>query len=185
MPHTTKSATKSAMEISLDAIPAEGVELEFEGDAPTLGLETEEMDLEGPIALTARLDRSGATVAVAGTLSALMRLRCGRCGKELRFRVGSTFRTAFMPLSESPADGEVQLAKDDLDVIFYDGACVPLHRLVREQMILATPMRPLCVSGCQGLCTRCGQDLNVRACSCPPSEFSSGGRRLFDRRPGA
>ena len=179
--------TKSAMEVSLDAIPAEGLEVSFEGDAPTLGLEAEEIEFEGPVAVTARLDRAGTTVAAAGTLSALTRLPCGRCGKDLRFRVHSTFRTVFTPLSESPADGEVQLAKDDLDVIFYDGPCVPLHQLVREQIILATPMRPLCSSGCHGLCPRCGQDLNLGTCACPfeSSLGLGGGRRLLDPSPGA
>jgi uncharacterized protein len=41
-----------------------------------------------------------------------------------------------------------------------------LTPLIREQMILALPTRPLCQEDCRGLCPRCGANLNERDCGC-------------------
>jgi len=38
---------------------------------------------------------------------------------------------------------------------------------VRESLILAVPMKPLCEDDCQGLCQRCGTNLNRASCECP------------------
>jgi len=35
---------------------------------------------------------------------------------------------------------------------------------VRQEIILAYPMIPLCKPDCKGLCRSCGQDLNVKSC---------------------
>jgi two-component system sensor histidine kinase PilS (NtrC family) len=37
---------------------------------------------------------------------------------------------------------------------------------VREDILLAFPARNLCSGGCRGLCSECGQNLNVRECGC-------------------
>lgn len=173
-------AMKPTMEISLEDIPREGLELDFEGDAVSLGLEGDEMGFDGPVAITARLDRAETTVNATGTLSARVRLQCGRCGKDVQFPVRSDFQTAFKRLSKFPPDEEARLTKTDLDVIFYEGGLISLAHLVREQILLATPMRPLCSPGCKGLCPKCGQDLNLGACGCP-IVGSPAGRWLFDQ----
>ncbi|MBI2174769.1 MAG: DUF177 domain-containing protein [Candidatus Omnitrophica bacterium] len=36
---------------------------------------------------------------------------------------------------------------------------------VRQEIILAYPMIPVCREDCKGLCISCGQNLNVAACS--------------------
>ncbi len=166
------------MEISLQDIPGEGLELDVQGEAITLGLAVGEIEVEGPVALTARLDRAGTRVDASGRLSARVRLKCSRCGREFPFTIQSDFQTVFTPLAESPTEEEVRLTRADMDVIFYEGAVIPVHRLVGEQILLTTPMRPLCSADCKGLCPRCGQDLNVMVCACPQQ---ASGRRLLDR----
>jgi uncharacterized protein len=37
---------------------------------------------------------------------------------------------------------------------------------MREQFYLALPMKPLCDSGCHGLCPECGTNLNRETCTC-------------------
>ena len=38
---------------------------------------------------------------------------------------------------------------------------IDLTPLLREEVILATPLAPLCRPDCEGLCPQCGRDLNV------------------------
>jgi uncharacterized protein len=41
-----------------------------------------------------------------------------------------------------------------------------LAEVVRQQLLLALPMHPVCRSACSGLCPHCGQDLNEGPCDC-------------------
>ncbi len=50
---------------------------------------------------------------------------------------------------------------------FYQGENVELAPMLREHIILAAPMKPLCREECAGLCARCGKDLNEGPCQCP------------------
>jgi uncharacterized protein len=45
-----------------------------------------------------------------------------------------------------------------------------LEPLIREQVLLALPTRPLCDENCRGLCPSCGVDLNEKACRCANAE---------------
>jgi uncharacterized protein len=45
-----------------------------------------------------------------------------------------------------------------------------LEEAVRQAWTLAMPMQPLCRPDCNGLCARCGKDLNEGACSCSQEE---------------
>jgi uncharacterized protein len=52
------------------------------------------------------------------------------------------------------------------DVYHYLGDHLELAPMLREQLILASPMHPLCTEECLGLCPRCGKDLNEGPCLC-------------------
>src|SRR4029078_5821755 len=40
--------------------------------------------------------------------------------------------------------------------------------MLREQFVLALPMKPLCAQACRGLCAACGENLNRTECACTP-----------------
>src|SRR6185436_6751772 len=49
-----------------------------------------------------------------------------------------------------------------------DATEIDLTPAVREELILAVPRYVLCRQDCRGLCPRCGHDLNIGPCDCPP-----------------
>ncbi len=53
----------------------------------------------------------------------------------------------------------------------YDGEEVDVSPLIREQLLLALPTRPLCQEGCRGLCPQCGANLNLNSCDCSAAKF--------------
>ena len=57
-----------------------------------------------------------------------------------------------------------------LDYGFLEGDSVDVSVLVQEQLLLSVPVQPLCREDCQGICQRCGADLNREACRCAESE---------------
>ena len=64
----------------------------------------------------------------------------------------------------APPEGEVEEQNDDL--YYFAGDHLELAPMLREQLILASPMHPLCSEECLGLCARCGKDLNEGPCRC-------------------
>lgn len=48
---------------------------------------------------------------------------------------------------------------------FY-GDEIPISEELRENVLLNLPLKPLCSSGCKGLCPQCGANLNKHLCDC-------------------
>jgi len=45
-----------------------------------------------------------------------------------------------------------------------------LTEAIRQNAIVAIPMKPLCREDCAGICPKCGKDLNQGECGCPTEE---------------
>jgi uncharacterized protein len=77
----------------------------------------------------------------------------------------------FLPESEALAeydDGEgAELQDRDLVVTFYKGDVLDLGGVIREQTLLAQPMKRLCREDCKGVCPTCGSNRNIKSCDCP------------------
>ena len=58
--------------------------------------------------------------------------------------------------------------EQELDTAFYQDGVIDLRQLVREQIFLMLPMKPLCQESCAGLCPVCGTNLNTGSCECSP-----------------
>jgi uncharacterized protein len=55
---------------------------------------------------------------------------------------------------------------EDADQDWFNGKTIDFDPILREQLLLALPMHVVCREECKGLCSVCGQDLNVKSCGC-------------------
>ncbi len=120
-----------------------------------------------PVELSGVVEKAGRGFLLAGEVSGSVRLICSRCLKEFVFSFAEPVSVQLVPASLAPREDETQLGKDELDVRFFDEPVVELPELAAEQVELAVPLKPLCRESCQGLCPRCGADLNQGLCACP------------------
>lgn len=169
-------------------ITAEGLSLVGEASAEELGLTETDATLRGPLSLSLDLMQADEMIAVRGVLEGTVVRQCVRCLKEyddpLAFSVHAAFARegkeaktgARQPKVAEARKGRPAPAKDDAQVVeedegddryFYQGDHVELAPMLREHVILAAPMQPLCREDCAGLCARCGKDLNEGLCQCP------------------
>ncbi len=90
-----------------------------------------------------------------GLFRTQLQLECARClelfAQPIEFRLEETFR----PPSEKETDSPLRM----------DGT-LNLTQPLREYILLAIPMRPLCRPDCRGLCSQCGHNLNQGPCEC-------------------
>ncbi|MBI5694844.1 MAG: DUF177 domain-containing protein [Nitrospirae bacterium] len=95
-----------------------------------------------------------------------MGLVCARCGGEFRYETESSFEMDLVPFTTIERADEKELQTDEMDVDYYKDDTIDLDEILREQVLLQAPMKPLCSEDCKGLCQYCRQDLNIKDCGC-------------------
>lgn len=123
-------------------------------------------DFDFPAAAAVRMQyyRSGQELFFQGHIEGPVVGHCARCTEDYAFLLQKDFSLVLVPRQQVP--GDTELSEDDLDLSFYQGDAVDLSPLIREQIILALPTRPLCQEACKGLCPQCGANLNTQTCEC-------------------
>ena len=110
-------------------------------------------------------------VVADGRMTAPWHGECRRCLKEISGEVEVEFRELF---EKHPKEGETYpLGHEEID----------LEPLIREALLLALPLAPLCEASCQGICPTCGADLNEGPCGCPPAGRDPRWAALDDLHP--
>ena len=117
-----------------------------------------------------RVDVVGAKVLIQGDCEAAIRTECSRCLRDIREVLAFSFTHVLEPRpgGVDAEEEEVELTDDDLDVSYIEGFEFELDDIIREHLLLALPMVPLCREECLGLCGMCGADKNVTDCDCSP-----------------
>lgn len=106
-------------------------------------------------------------ILVTGQVHTVLEVRCDRClerfelpvevGIEESFRARIDLRSgAVLP----PVPGE------ELETLIDEHHILDLTEVMRQDILLAVPMHPVCRPDCAGLCPECGQNRNEGACDC-------------------
>ena len=128
-----------------------------------------EYRLAAPVELSMDVSRVGGDAfAVSGRAKTTIELECSRCVEPFTVPVDAAFDLRYVPQAENAGDGEREIAEDDLATAYYREGLLDVVDLLREQLQLALPMKPLCVESCRGLCPQCGANLNRTTCGCTP-----------------
>lgn len=136
----------------------------------------------GEVTIRAVLEKGERGYALRGRAAGSATLRCVRCLGEFPFSFDEEFDVQLVPAALAPREEETRLGSGDLETRFYKEPFLDLAEVAAEQLQLAVPMKPLCDESCQGLCPRCGSDLNRGRCACPPSRDGRWSA-LLDFRP--
>jgi DUF177 domain-containing protein len=105
-------------------------------------------------------------IRVNGDLSARVEAACARCLEPVIQNVSRKFDLLYRPLGTDAGPDERSVAAAESEVSYYQGDGILLEDMVREQVLLAVPLKMLCREDCQGLCPQCGKNLNSGSCSC-------------------
>ena len=103
---------------------------------------TSEIKQVEPLEVNATAELFDGEIRISGRLETKVELSCARCLEEER------------------------LKDDDSEIAFFSGEGLFLADVLREQVLLALPMKVICQSDCRGLCANCGANLNHEECRC-------------------
>jgi uncharacterized protein len=112
--------------------------------------------------LAGRLSKSGRDVVVRGRLRAELDVPCARCLQPARVAVDediSALAVETGQLRDSHSQGRDKRDKEEdepgadeaADILPFDGDSFVLDGLVRDELLLAIPMIPLCSEACPGI----------------------------------
>jgi uncharacterized metal-binding protein YceD (DUF177 family) len=115
------------------------------------------------LAFTGRIDRSGESYLLRGDLRGKVITPCGRC---LEPAVVDLDLPLIVSYEERDEDEEVEDDEEDGEVRAFSGGEIDLAPELRDEILLAMPIGPVCRPDCAGICSVCGGNRNVTACDC-------------------
>ncbi|HEV3510576.1 MAG TPA: DUF177 domain-containing protein [Candidatus Sulfotelmatobacter sp.] len=105
-------------------------------------------------------------IRLRGQLSAGLELQCARCLEPVREDIKRDFELLYRPLGADAGRDELSVTDAEAEIGYYQGEGLLLEDVLREQLLLALPLKVTCREDCKGLCPQCGKNLNETQCSC-------------------
>jgi uncharacterized protein len=160
---------------------SEKVSLEGAFEPGAIDFASEGLRQLGPLQWRATAERVGEEVRIAGSVDAVVELSCSRCLEPAKVEVGRAFDLFFRENDENMYDeDEVELTEEDTRTAFFSGTQLAVGDILREQLLLALPMKALCKVDCKGLCPVCGTNRNLNTCNCSDESFSPNMEKLLE-----
>jgi uncharacterized protein len=116
-----------------------------------VGLDVIAVPAGATISLDVRLESVSEGVYVSGSVSAPLAGECARCLDELTDELTVEIAELF-----AYPDSVTDETTDDDELPRVVGEHVDLEQTVRDAVVLALPLAPLCADDCAGLCPECG-----------------------------
>ena len=128
----------------------------FPAPAPDdLGVELIGVPVGSEIDLDLRLESVMEGVLVSGTATATLEGECGRCLEP----VTDSLTVDLQELFAYP-ESTTEATADDEETSVMEGDHLDLEPALRDAVVLALPLTPLCREDCAGLCAECGERLD-------------------------
>jgi uncharacterized protein len=106
------------------------------------------------VSVNVHLEALSNGVSVHGNATATWVGECRRCLAPLREQM------------QIDVDELYQVVADSPDAYSIENDQINLLPMVRENLLVAIPLGPLCRADCPGFCPHCGTDLKVGSCGC-------------------
>jgi uncharacterized protein len=128
----------------------------FPAPAPAdLGVELIGVPAGSAIDLDLRLESVMEGVLVSGTAAVMLTGECGRCLDP----VNDTLTVDLQELFAYP-DSTTDQTVDEDETARMEGDFLDLEPTLRDAVVLALPLTPVCSEDCSGLCAECGERLD-------------------------
>lgn len=105
-------------------------------------------------------------IRLIGEFSGEFEANCARCLEPVPIPLQRTFDLLYRPLGSDRRADEVSITEAETEIGYYQGDGMELADSLREQVLLAVPIRFVCSEQCKGICAVCGKNLNEGACGC-------------------
>lgn len=109
-------------------------------------------------------------IRIKGRLATRLETNCARCLEPLTQDVKREFDLLYRPQGTDVGRDEISVTDAEAEIGYYVGEGILLDDVIREQILLAVPVKVTCRDDCKGLCPHCGKNMNQETCSCGVAE---------------
>lgn len=114
------------------------------------------------------------TVILDGEINGRCTVVCDRCGELYEENLQSEFTyLATIKREKSPDVVDQEFSDEDALTLYLAEPIIEVGEILREQAMLAVPLKKLCNEDCRGICAGCGAVLNRESCRCQPLKNDS------------
>jgi uncharacterized protein len=128
-----------------------------------LGIEVIGVPVGSAVELDLRLESVVEGVLVTGTVEADLKGECVRCLEPIEQELEADFQELYYYPESADRFGGTSKASDDDDedeeASRLEGDLFDLEPVLRDAVVLALPLQPVCQEDCLGLCSECGARL--------------------------
>ncbi len=107
-----------------------------------------------------------ADIRLRGRFAGNFEVPCARCVEPVEIPLEAEFDLIFRPATADSDAPERSITAVETEIGYYQKDSLLLEDVLREQVLLALPVKTLCKPDCKGLCPRCGENRNSTACTC-------------------
>ena len=140
------------MKIHVKEVAEEGLSQRATYDPKPLDMERDDIRLNEPFEVEAFITRTERELIVKADIRCPLLMTCARCLEDFSAHIDTD---AIFHYKVQPAD------------------TVDITDEVRQEIVLAYPMFPICQTTCKGLCSTCGQNLNLATCGHATAEHEN------------
>jgi len=138
--------------------------IEYETYFDEIEWEGEKLKFKEPVKVKAVFTNTKDDIIVSSEVNTVLNVKCHRCLKEFPYEMSIQF--------EEEIKKSINSAGFDKDVFYLDeDNTIEFDDVVKMHIVLNLPMRFICDVGCKGLCSKCGQNLNIISCTCKEDVF--------------
>ncbi|MFH1381265.1 MAG: DUF177 domain-containing protein [Chloroflexota bacterium] len=127
-----------------------------------------------------QLIRTDRGILARGNLTTQVELTCSRCLKRFTCPVALNIEEEYFPTIDVTTGLPVPPPEEVDSFTIDSNHILDLTEAIRQYLLLAIPMKPLCREDCAGLCPSCGANLNEAPCGCPPPPADSRWSKLLE-----
>lgn len=124
--------------------------------------------LAGEVSGSVRLHRTNQGILAAGTVTVPVERTCDLCLGSFITPITFDLREQFYPTIDVSSGLGLPSPEDELVFPIDHNHLLDLREAVRQNLLLALPMRAICREDCAGLCPTCGHNRNDGPCACQP-----------------
>ena len=117
------------------------------------------------------LVRTNRSILAQGTLTSQTPMTCSRCLKPYTCNLSLKIEEEYFPTIDIITGTKLPQPEDPGSFTIDEHHDLDLTEAIRQYIITAIPMKPLCKETCAGLCSTCGKDLNLGECGCKTEEI--------------
>ena len=131
---------------------------DFQEDSLRIGEDLSVTDFSG----SAWLTRTAQGVLVQAQFEGRVVMNCVRCLADFAQTLTAEINELFSYQPDKASEPEMVISEQ---------AILDLNPMLREVLLLDTPIQPTCKPDCRGLCPHCGENRNKIECSHPEAEI--------------